>query len=186
VLAPKDVTLAVLAGGQGTRLGGAAKGLLLHEGKPFLEHVLGLLPLATEGLIVSADPAYDRFGLRRVEDIEPGRGAPGGVVTALLSSTTRHTLIVACDMPFVTVAAARQLLEAAGREEVTCFVRGGELEPMLAVYSVGLGVRWRPRLATNPSLRTLLAEVKPRAIAPQDPRALDSINTVEQLRAVKS
>src|SRR4051812_15758133 len=104
-LAKSELTLAILAGGAGKRLGGKAKGLLTADGVTYLERVLQLGQLCSEAMIVSSDPDYDRFGVRRVEDVEPDRGAPGGVVTALLSSRTPWVLVVACDMPFVTLGA---------------------------------------------------------------------------------
>lgn len=185
-LAKSDLTLAVLAGGAGKRLGGAAKGLLTAQGIPFIARVLELAELCTEALIVSSDLAYDRFTARRVEDVEPGRGAPGGVVTALLSARTPWVLVAACDMPFITLAAARALITAAGEADVTCFIRGGELEPLLGIYRASLGSVWRPRLEGNPALRSLLVEQSLHTLDPADARTLDSINTPEQLAAVKS
>lgn len=180
------MTLAILAGGKGERLGGVAKGLLSLEGRPFLERILKLGRLCAESIIVAADPVYDRFGVRRVEDCEPGRGAPGGVVTALLSARTPWVLIVACDMPFVTLDSTAAILDAAGDHDVTCYRRGEALEPMLAVYRACLGAQWRAGLAGNPSLHALIAGARFRAIAPADPHSLDSINTAEQLAQVKS
>lgn len=185
-LTKSDLTLAILAGGAGTRLGGRAKGLLLAEGVPFIERVLKLSPLCSDALIVSSDSAYDGFGVRRVEDVEPGRGAPGGVVTALLSARTPWVLVVACDMPFVTIDAGQQLVDAAGEEDVTCFLRDGALEPLLAIYRAALGNAWRARLGDNPSLRSLLIEQSLRTLTPHHASSLDSINTPEQLAAVKS
>ncbi|MBS1148678.1 MAG: mobA [Myxococcaceae bacterium] len=185
-LPKSELTLAILAGGAGKRLGGTAKGLLTAEGVTFIERVLQLGTLCAEAMIVSADPAYDRFGVRRVVDVEPGRGAPGGVVTALLSARTPWVLVVACDMPFVTVPTAQALIAAGEDEDVTCFEREGELEPLLAIYRASLGALWRPRLGENPSLRSLLADRPVHALAVAEARALDSINTPEQLAAVKS
>jgi molybdopterin-guanine dinucleotide biosynthesis protein A len=180
------VTLAVLAGGKGERLGGVAKGLLSIGGRPFLEPILELGRLCAESILVAAEPAYDRFGVRRVEDVEPGRGAPGGVVTALLAARTPWVLIVACDMPYVTVDCAGAILDAAGDHDVTCYRRGGRLEPMLAVYRASLGAQWRAGLAGNTSLQALIVGVRFQALAPADPHALDSINTAAQLAEVKS
>ena len=89
-------------------------------------------------------------------------------------------------MPFVTVDAARLLLGAVGTEDVCCFVRDGSPEPLLAIYRSALGQKWRPLLAQNPSLRSLLREVSLRTLEASDARVLDSINTPEQLAAVKS
>jgi molybdopterin-guanine dinucleotide biosynthesis protein A len=185
-IAKSDLTLAILAGGGGKRLGGKAKGLLTAGGVPFIQRVLALQSLCAEAIIVSADPAYDRFGVRRVEDVEPGRGAPGGVVTALLSVRTPWVLVAACDMPFVTLDAARALIAAAGDEDITCFVRDGALEPLLGVYRSSLGAAWRARLGENPALRALLNERSLRTLDPADASSLDSINTPEQLALVKS
>lgn len=182
----EELTLAILAGGKGTRLGGRAKGLLTAEGTPFLERLLGLGARCAEAMIVSSDPGYDRFGVRRVEDVEPGRGAPGGVTTALLLARTPWVLVVACDMPFVTLEAVGPLIAAAGQTDVTCFLRDGALEPLLAVYRAALGPQWRARLGENQSLRSLLAGQTLRTLEPAQPRSLDSINTPEQLATVKS
>lgn len=185
-LAKSDLTLAILAGGAGARLGGRAKGLLTSEGVPFIEHVLKLGALCAHAMIVSADPAYDRFGVRRVEDVAAGHGAPGGVVTALVWAPTPWVLVVGCDMPFVTVEAAQALLAVAGEDDVTLFAREGALEPLLGIYRASLGQRWRARLVEHPSLRMLLAQATLRTVEPANPRWLDSINTPEQLAAVKS
>jgi molybdopterin-guanine dinucleotide biosynthesis protein A len=181
-----DLTLAILAGGKGERLGGVAKGLLVHQGLTFIEHLLSLETLCREALIVSGDPSYDRFGARRVEDLDPGHGAPGGVVTALLCARTPQVLVVACDMPFVTREAARKLIAAVGPADVTCHARAGQLEPMLAVYRASLGPRWRARLPEHPSLRALIAAQTVSILTADDDRVLDSINTHDQLAAVKS
>ena len=46
MLTREDLTLAVLAGGKGTRLGGVAKGLLIHDGASFISYPLALGALA--------------------------------------------------------------------------------------------------------------------------------------------
>ncbi len=184
--ARSQLTLAILAGGSGKRLGGAAKGLLTFQGISYVERILQLSALCSEGLIISSDPRYDAFDARRVEDVEPGRGAPGGVVSALLAARAPWVLVVACDMPFVTVQAARLLIAAAGNHDVVCFQRGGMLEPLLGVYRASLGPLWRERLGENPSMKLLLSGASVCALQPADPGCLESINTPEQLAAVKS
>ena len=185
-LAKSDLTLAILAGGRGRRLGGVAKGLLTVGGVALIDRALGLRALCADAMIVSADPAYEAAGVRRVADLVPGHGAPGGVVTALLCASTPWVLVVACDMPFVTLEAARALLEVGGRQSVTCFTRGGALEPLLGIYAASLGPRWRAQLPVNPALRALVAQTSPHTLEPSNARWLDSINTPAQLAAVKS
>src|SRR6266851_3734325 len=81
--AGQDVTLAIIAGGGGHRLGGVAKGLLTLEGRPLIERILDLRPRFSEVLLVADNPgAYKAYGLRSVPDLVEGRGAPGGVHAA--------------------------------------------------------------------------------------------------------
>jgi molybdopterin-guanine dinucleotide biosynthesis protein A len=188
-----DVTLAVVAGGRGTRLGGVAKGLLEVEGRTALERLVGLAPglgLA-EVLLVANDAApYARFGLRTVADVVPGKGAPGGVHAALVGARTEWVLAVACDMPFVVPEAVRVLLEARGPEvDAVCFTVAGRPEPLLAVYRAGLAEAWGEVLRReDPSLRALLSGCRARVLPEEALRRVDAearsvrgVNTPEDL-----
>src|SRR5215813_11755975 len=79
-----DATFAIIAGGRARRLGGLPKGLLEFHGKPIIERLVELGRPFAETLLVTDDPQpYSAFGLRSVADLVPGRGAPGGVHSAL-------------------------------------------------------------------------------------------------------
>lgn len=178
-----DLTLAILAGGKGARLGGVAKGLIGVQGRPVLARLLELRGLASEVLLIADDAApYAAFGLRAVGDVERGRGAPGGVVSALLAAATPWVLITACDMPFVTAAAAERLLAAISPGvEVVAFRRGGRLEPLFGLYRASLGAGWRARLGEDRSLRALAESARLVTLEVDDPRQLDSLNTPDDL-----
>ncbi len=186
-----EVTLAVIAGGRGERLGGVAKGLLEVEGRPVLERLLDLGRLVGDVLLVANDPApYARFHLRAVADVVRGRGAPGGVHAALEGARTEWVLAVACDMPFVTGAAVRRLLAERGPEvDAVCFTVGGRVEPLLALYRKALAGPWGEALgAEEPSLRSLLSRCRARLLPEEALRAVDaelrsvvSVNTPEDL-----
>ncbi|ATB29693.1 molybdenum cofactor guanylyltransferase [Melittangium boletus] len=186
-----EVTLAVIAGGQGSRLGGVAKGLLEVEGRTVLERVLALGSCLGDTLLVANVPGpYARFGVRTVGDVVPERGAPGGVHAALEGSRTEWVLAVACDMPFVTEAAVRVLLGARGPGvDAVAFTVEGRVEPLLALYRKSLSAPWGEALrAGEPSLRALLSQCQARllpedALRAVDPtlRAVMSVNTPEDL-----
>jgi molybdopterin-guanine dinucleotide biosynthesis protein A len=186
-----EVTLAIIAGGKGERLGGVAKGLLEVEGRPVLARLLELGRLFGDVLLVANDPApYTGFHLWTVEDVVRGRGAPGGVHAALVGARTEWVLAVACDMPFVSEAAARVLLGARGAEaDAVCFTVGGRVEPLLALYRRSLADAWGQALKTEePSLRTLLSRCRTKHLAEEALRAVDaelravvSVNTPEDL-----
>jgi molybdopterin-guanine dinucleotide biosynthesis protein A len=186
-----DVTLAVVAGGQGRRLSGVPKGLLALQGRTVLERLLGLAPLFADVLLVANTPEpYARFGLRTVADVVPGKGAPGGVHAALVAARTEWVLAVACDMPFVSPESARVLLEARGPElDALCFTVSGRVEPLLALYRTALAQPWGEVLKQeDPSLRGLLARCRTRLLPEEALRAVDpllrslvNVNTPEDL-----
>jgi molybdopterin-guanine dinucleotide biosynthesis protein A len=61
----------------------------------------------------------------------------GGILTALQNTSAHWNLIVACDMPNVSAAFLRQLLDAAEAWDVDALLPAGpshQLEPLCAVY----------------------------------------------------
>jgi molybdopterin-guanine dinucleotide biosynthesis protein A len=189
-----DASLAILAGGKARRMGGLPKGLLLHDGRPILAHLLALGPRFADTFLVSSDPLpYARFGVRSVADVVPDRGAPGGVQAALAHARTPWVLVVAADMPFVTPAVVDLLLAERGAEvEAVGFEIEGRLEPLLACYRSALAPRWADALRASPSLQALWRTVRTRvlpaeALARVDPhcRAVVSVNTEADARAWK-
>ncbi len=186
-----DVTLAVVAGGQGRRLSGVPKGLLRVGEGTVLERLLGLAPLFAEVLLVANAPEpYARFGLRTVADVVAGKGAPGGVHAALVGARTAWVLAVACDMPFVRPEAVRVLLEARGPEvDAVCFTVAGRVEPLLAVYRASLANPWGEALREgDPSVRELLSRCRARLLPEEALRKVDAelrslvnVNTPEDL-----
>jgi molybdenum cofactor guanylyltransferase len=76
-------------------------------------------------------------GFGMVPDKYPGEGPLGGILTALQNTSAHWNLIVACDMPNVSAAFLRQLLDAAEAWDVDALLPAGpshQLEPLCAVY----------------------------------------------------
>ena len=142
------VSLAIVAGGGATRLGGVCKPLLRVRGRTVLDRLLALRTLADEVLLVSADARIPDAGLRRVEDLLPGRGAPGGVHAALAQARAPWVLAVAGDMPFLDGRAVLPLLEARAEDvDAVAYTVDGRLEPLAALYRSALAPRWAELLA---------------------------------------
>jgi molybdenum cofactor guanylyltransferase len=110
----KPVAAYVLAGGGSTRFG-RDKALVEFAGKPMLARMIELMRgLASEVSVVAAPGKYAGFGAKIVEDLWPGEGPLGGIVTALLHTqgirpACEWNVIVSCDMPFLTVDWMRYL-----------------------------------------------------------------------------
>jgi molybdopterin-guanine dinucleotide biosynthesis protein A len=92
---------------------GEDKALKRFLGRPLIQRVIERLsPIADEVIVTTNRPAdYAFLGVRLVPDLKPGRGALGGLYTAIASATHPTVAVVACDMPF----ASAKLIEAAGR-----------------------------------------------------------------------
>src|SRR5215469_14625552 len=179
------VSLALVAGGGATRLGGVCKPLLRVRGRTVLDRLLALRTLADEVLLVSADPRLPDSGMRRVADVVPGRGAPGGVQSALAHARTPWVLAVAGDMPFLDGRAVLPLLEARTDDiDAVAYVVGSRLEPLAALYRSALAPRWAEALAGGgESFRALWATLRGRTLpesvlreATGDSRAVLSLN----------
>ena len=97
------LTLAIQAGGKSSRMG-KDKALMPFRGVPLIQYVMDrLAPLADEILVTTNDPDSYRFlGVPLYRDIQPDRGALGGLYTALASAKGDQVAVVACDMPFAS------------------------------------------------------------------------------------
>jgi molybdopterin-guanine dinucleotide biosynthesis protein A len=117
---------------------GQDKALMPFLGRPLIQRVVDrLTPIADEIIVTTNRPDDYRFlGLPLFQDLIPGRGALGGLYTALSSATCETVAVVACDMPFASPA----LIEAGYRllvereAEVAIPDSGDGLEPLHAVY----------------------------------------------------
>jgi len=132
------LTLVIQAGGESRRMG-QDKALMPFLGAPLIARVLQRLqPLAAETLVTSNRPeAYAFLGLPFIPDRIAGRGALGGLYTALSAATQPLVAVVACDMPFASPAlftACASQLEAEGWDAVVPRTEGG-MEPFHAVYA---------------------------------------------------
>lgn len=132
------LTLAIQAGGQATRMG-CDKGLVEFLGQPLIARVMGrLTAIADEVLVTTNDPESYRFlDVPLFPDLKPGRGALGGLHTALCSASHPLVAVVACDMPFASPALltfARDILLNGGDDAAVPESGDGFYEPFHAVF----------------------------------------------------
>ena len=131
------LSIAIQAGGESRRMG-RDKGLIPFLGRPLIQRVIDRLsPVADEFIVTTNQPeAYQFLGLPLFTDLAPGRGALGGLYTALSAASQPLVAVVACDMPFVCadlLGALRDDLIESGKDIAIPRPQGG-LEPFHAVY----------------------------------------------------
>jgi molybdopterin-guanine dinucleotide biosynthesis protein A len=172
---------------------GEDKALKPFLGRPLIQRVIDRLsPIADEVIVTTNRPEdYQFLGLRLCPDLKPGRGALGGLYTAIASATHPLVAVVACDMPFASpsfLEAASQLL-VQGEADVVIAKSEEGYEPIHAVYR---------RATCLPAIETAIQadqwkviawfpQVKVRVLTPEELKQLDpgglafwNVNTPEE------
>ena len=131
------LTVCIQAGGASSRMG-EDKALKTFLGRPLIQRVVERLsPIADELIVTTNRPEdYHFLGLRLISDLKPGRGALGGLYTAITSASHPFVAVVACDMPFASptfIEAASRLMVQEEADVVLAKTDEG-YEPIHAIY----------------------------------------------------
>src|SRR4051812_13832769 len=115
-----DVTGLILAGGRGTRMGGADKGLQNFRGIPLALHTMMRLAPQVGEVMVNANrnlAAYESFGVPVWPDSLADYAGPlAGILTALEHCETEYLVTAPCDTPLFPTDLVARLAEALERE----------------------------------------------------------------------
>ena len=134
---------AILAGGEGRRVGGSDKGLLPLAGRPLIERVVGVLKPQVGSILICANRhagEYARFG-RVLADARPGFHGPlAGIANALVHSAADWLLTVPVDAPSPPCDLAARLHAAAmaARADAAVAHDGERRQPLFALYRNGV------------------------------------------------
>lgn len=198
------LTVVIQAGGQSSRMG-EDKALKLFLGKPLIQHVIErLASIADEMIVTTNRPAEYGFlntstrpigqsvhRLRLVSDLKPGRGALGGLYTAIASATSPFVAVVACDMPFASpmlIEGARRLMVEEEADVVIAKTEAG-YEPFHALYrrETCLPAIESAMDADQWKVIAWFPQVKVRILSPAEVKAFDpsglcfwNLNTLEE------
>ena len=110
----------ILAGGEGKRMDGEDKGLVLYKNKPLIESVIGKIKPQVDNIVVNANrniERYKKFGYPVVNDSASNQGnnkniyqGPlAGIAAALPRCKNEWVFIIACDMPLISDIIVSQL-----------------------------------------------------------------------------
>jgi FdhD protein len=132
------VTGVILAGGTSRRMG-RNKALLEVDGNSIISRIYRTLAgMFHEVIVVTDSPLdYEFLPCRKVPDIFSKFGSIAGLHSALTHSSTPHTFVTACDMPFIDqsiITYLCHLRQEEGYDAVIPYSKGGQ-EPLHAVYS---------------------------------------------------
>ena len=149
------ITGVVLAGGQGSRMGGVDKGLQDFRGRPMVAHAIERLAPQVDELIVNANrnvDAYARFGHRVVSDeIEGFAGPLAGFERALAHASGDLLATAPCDSPFLPQDLVARLAQAldAHKADLAVAKTGTQAHPVFCLMRRSLHGSLRDFLASG-------------------------------------
>jgi molybdopterin-guanine dinucleotide biosynthesis protein A len=186
--AATEITLAILAGGQGVRVGGQDKGLMLLGDRPLIAHVCAALRAQAGRVLICANrnaAAYARHGTV-VADASAAHGGPlAGIAAALGVCETPWLLTVPVDSPAPPADLAPRLHAGATAVAASAAVgvHAGRREPLFALYRCDLAAAAQAALARDSAVWRWQNECAATAVDFPD-RAADfaNLNTPEDFR----
>ncbi|MGB0466921.1 MAG: molybdenum cofactor guanylyltransferase MobA [Pontibacterium sp.] len=117
-----SIAAVILAGGQGSRMGGEDKGLVTFRQDPMISWTLEKVRPLVDELVISCNrnqSVYAGFGEQTVTDDAQGFLGPlAGVQAAMnqLSTRYRHLLVLPCDTPLISQELISLLIEKAQQQ----------------------------------------------------------------------
>jgi len=184
----KDITGILLAGGKSSRMG-TDKGFLKLNNKSFTEYSIeALQPLVSQLLIVSNNPDYDVFKIKRVDDLIKDAGPLAGIYSGLKHSKTEYNLVLSCDIPLIKAGILEKLIDAQdGYQDVVQIVSNGKSMPLIAMYKKTCVTTFY-KLLLNEERRLHVAinqcKVKNIVLNPENDFFTKNINTPEELKTI--
>lgn len=186
-----SINALIMAGGEGSRLG-MDKAFIQYYGEPQVLRLHKILKsLGLEVYISCRRDQQEKFRniCPLIFDREPSIGPIGGVLAAMVAHTDHDWLVVACDMPMVSVQTLQNLLNHRGPEPVITYKSEKKPFPevLLTLYRKELLATFQKAVESKSySFQNLLKSVDTLFIPPDNEQELINVNTIEDLDQVNN
>ncbi len=180
---------AILAGGRARRLDGMDKSALVVGGMAVIDRQLAVLRGRARNIVLVGFRGPGPAPCPVIDDLTPGTGPLGALVTALISATTDRVFVLAGDMPFITAPFVEYLAALAHSARAVVPASAGRWHPLCAMYARDAAVELSAALdAGERTVAAAVERLRPRLVsdeelAPfeQDGRLLANLNTPDDL-----
>lgn len=206
MISSQDITGLVLAGGQGSRMGGVDKGLQLFKGKALALHALQRLQPQVGQCMLNANRSldiYQGYGVPVHTDVQPDYAGPlVGFLTGLMHCRTDWLLTVPCDSPCYPEDLAQRMAAVAFQENADIVLaagpevgRDGNLQvrpqPVFALLHHSLLPSLTEFVAAGGRKIDAWTQQHRQALCPFDrstdnPQAFANANTLDELQALQN
>ena len=142
MIAIKQLTGMILAGGEGRRMGGRDKGLEPFSGLPLIAHVIQRFDGRVAELLINANrnsDAYELFADRVIEDAEGGfKGPLMGIYSGLRAAKPPWLLVAPCDSPALPNDLVARMVAGIGEHDIAVAFDGERMHPVVALIRTSL------------------------------------------------
>ncbi|UAW97314.1 molybdenum cofactor guanylyltransferase MobA [Halopseudomonas nanhaiensis] len=177
----------LLAGGQGSRLGGRDKGLMDWHGQPVAQRLAARLRSVAAPIMISCNRNQEQYrqwaDALVTDDVPDFPGPLAGILGAIRLCRTSHLLVIPCDLPQLPPELLEDLASHARQEpECVWLVRTGEhWQPLVSIIPASrwasLSQAWKD--GQRSPLRWLLAQSHRVLQLPEGDPRLHNANTPE-------
>lgn len=186
-----DITGLILAGGRGSRMAGADKGLTLLGGRPLAAHVIERLAPQVGSLLINANrhgADYARYGYPVLADRIDGFVGPlAGLHAGLLACATPLLVSAPCDSPFLPLDLVARLHArlVADDAQIAIPQTSDGLQPVFALVRREVAAPLTAYLAAGGrQLQAWCRQLRLATVDFPDSAAFRNINTLEELAEV--
>jgi molybdopterin-guanine dinucleotide biosynthesis protein A len=135
----------ILAGGRSTRMG-KDKALMLFGSKTFWQYLVEVAEEAGLEVLISCRKDQEnlfRHRLSVIPELFDSIGPMGGILSAMITYPDNAWLVMACDMPEITLATIKTILNERNQtKDATVFQLNNEhIEPLFAIWEPGIQKR---------------------------------------------
>lgn len=139
-----DISVVILAGGKGQRMGGQDKGLVSYKQKLLIEHVIDAMRAQADHILINANrnlQQYADFGYPVIEDtLDDFQGPLAGFLASMNAVKTRYILTLPCDGPIIVADYLQKMLQAVNDSgcDIAVASDGQRMQPVYALIPVAL------------------------------------------------
>jgi molybdopterin-guanine dinucleotide biosynthesis protein A len=185
-----EITGLLLAGGRGSRMGGADKGLLLLNGEPLALHTLRRLQPQVAHVLISANrnaAAYRQWAPVIADEDAQWRGPLAGLLAAMRVCGTDWLAVAPCDLPALPVDAIARLADALQSAPAAFAVPDGQHHSLVCLLHRSLAPALHDALAADkPRVGHWFAAVGAIPVRFSDAAAFANLNTPTDLAAAQT
>ncbi|WP_019621893.1 molybdenum cofactor guanylyltransferase MobA [Amphritea japonica] len=184
----------ILAGGEGRRMEGRDKGLVVFQSQPMVAHTVELVRPIAARIVISCNrhlPEYADLADQVVEDaLEGFQGPLAGIHAGLKVCQSDQVLILPCDTPLLELPLIKRLLVSAKEspQGITVLSEGDKLHPLHAVIPLSLAGDLESWLAGGQRAVQRWMRIHPMQMldAGDASEQLSNLNTLQALEALES